>query len=291
MINYVLGVVAVAFALLPAALFDHGHSRLLHGLELVCIVVIVVIYWRGRSPGPHGGRQIPVDPGRAWNRRWHERWLEYRGLAERFRYAELLHPLEAEVLNNFGERDQHDAYEDRGWAQRYFEWRFRETLGQHRDAGMHEPQRYLERLRQIMHEQKTYHEGNAAECEAITRRLHWLSGFCFAGTLVACVLAMRSNAHWLLLLAAGLPALAAAAHGILATGEYIKLGESSTATAGAIGRLIGDVDARPADGQGRGEPVKSLAPLVPEVRAFWNLVTSEATGWQATLRDKNVPLP
>ena len=78
---------------------------------------------------------------------------------------------------------------------------------------------------------------------------------------------------------------------VLATGEYIKLGESSTATAGAIGRLIGDVDARPADGQGRGEPVKSLAPLVPEVRAFWNLVTSEATGWQATLRDKNVPLP
>jgi len=141
-----------------------------------------------------------------------------------------------------------------------------------------------------MHEQKTYHEGNAAECEAITRRLHWLSGFCFAGTLVACVLAMRSNEHWLLLFAAGLPALAAAAHGILATGEYIKLGESSTATAGAIGRLIGDVDARP-EGQGRGAAVKSLAPLVPEVRAFWNLVTSEATGWQATLRDKNVPLP
>ena len=51
-----------------------------------------------------------------------------------------------------------------------------------------------------------------------------------------------------------------------------------------------DVDARLAEGTG-GEPVKSLAPLVPEVRAFWNLVTSEATGWQATLRDKNVPLP
>ena len=53
--------------------------------------------------------------------------------------------------------------------------------------------------------------------------------------------------------------------------------------------LIGLV-ARLAEGTG-GEPVKSLAPLVPEVRAFWNLVTSEATGWQATLRDKNVPLP
>jgi hypothetical protein len=96
--------------------------------------------------------------------------------------------------------------------------------------------------------------------------------------------------HWLLLPAAGLPALAASAHGILATSEYIKLGESSTATADAIRRLMGDVDARLAEGTG-GEPVKSLAPLVPEVRAFWNLVTSEATGWQATLRDKNVPLP
>jgi hypothetical protein len=143
-----------------------------------------------------------------------------------------------------------------------------------------------------MHEQKTYHEGNAAECETITRRLHWMSGLFFAVTLVACVLAICGmKAQWLLLLfAAGLPALAASVHGILATGEYIKLGESSTATAGAIGRLMGDVEARLAEGPG-GEPAKSLELLVPEVRAFWNLVTSEATGWQATLRDKNVPLP
>jgi len=41
-----------------------------------------------------------------------------------------------------------------------------------------------------MHEQKTYHEGNAAECAAITRRLHALSGACFLGTLAACVLAI-----------------------------------------------------------------------------------------------------
>lgn len=54
---------------------------------------------------------------------------------------------------------------------------------------------------------------------------------------------------------------------------------------------MGDVDARLGEGPGRGETVRSLVPLVHEVRAFWNLVTSEATGWQATLRDKNVPLP
>ena len=53
----------------------------------------------------------------------------------------------------------------------------------------------------------------------------------------------------------------------------------------------GSIQMLVAEGPGGGEPVKSLEPLVPEVRAFWNLVTSEATGWQATLRDKNVPLP
>ena len=52
-----------------------------------------------------------------------------------------------------------------------------------------------------------------------------------------------------------------------------------------------DVEARLAESPGRGETANSLELLVPEVRAFWNLVTSEATGWQATLRDKNVPLP
>jgi hypothetical protein len=204
-----------------------------------------------------------------------------------------LYPLEAEVVKSLAERDPHNCHESRGWAQRYFEWRFGQARWP-REAGTDEPQRYLARLRQIMHEQKTYHEGNAAECETITRRLHGVSGACFAVTLLACVLAiwgMKAQWQWLLLLlAAGLPALAASAHGILATGEYIKLGESSTATADAIGRLMADVDARLAEGTG-GEPVKSLAPLVPEVRAFWNLVTSEATGWQATLRDKNVPLP
>ena len=35
---------------------------LLHVLELFCIVLIVRIYWSGRSPGPHGGAQIPRRP-------------------------------------------------------------------------------------------------------------------------------------------------------------------------------------------------------------------------------------
>ena len=293
-INYLLGALAVLLALGPVAFPGYLSARLdrlPHWLELVCIILIVGIYWRGRSPGPHSGGQIPVAPGRLLNRRWHERWLEYRGLAERFRYAELLYPLEAEVVKSLAERDPHNCHESRGWAQRYFEWKFGQAQWPSRDAGTDELQRYVARLRQIMHEQKTYHEGNAAECEAITRRLHGMSGLCFGGTLLTCVLAiLGSHAPWLLLVVAGLPALAASAHGILATGEYIKLGESSTATADAIGRLMGDVDARLAQGPS-GEPVKSLAPLVPEVRAFWNLVTSEATGWQATLRDKNVPLP
>ena len=297
-INYLLGALAVLLALWPAAFPLDSCARLavllyglLHPLEIVCIVLIVGIYWSGRSPGPHGGGQIAVGPRRARNRRWHGRWLEYRGLAERFRYAELLYPLEAEVVKSLAARNPHDGHDSHGWAQRYFEWRFGQAQWPPPDAATDQPRRYVARLRQIMHEQKTYHENNAAECETITRRLHGLSGFCFAGTFVACVLAtVLTDAHWLLLLAAGLPALAASFHGILATGEYVKLGESSTATADAIGRLMGDVDARLAQGPG-GAPVNSLEPLVPEVRAFWNLVTSEATGWQATLRDKNVPLP
>jgi hypothetical protein len=50
--------------------------------------------------------------------------------------------------------------------------------------------------------------------------------------LLTCLLAiLGSHAHWLLLLVAGPAGARASAHGILATGEYIKLGESSSATA------------------------------------------------------------
>jgi hypothetical protein len=104
------------------------------------------------------------------NRRWHERWLEYRGLAERFRYAELLYPLEAEVVKSLAERDPHNCHESADGrsatsSESVSQWPVPRT----RDG---RAQRYVARLRQIMHEQKTYHEGNAAECETITRRLH-----------------------------------------------------------------------------------------------------------------------
>ena len=151
-----------------------GLDVLLHALEFVCIVLIVGIYWRGRSPGPHGGGQIPVDPGRVLKS------AMARALARVPRAGRAL-PLRRAVASPRG-RGREELRRARP-ARSPREPRMGAALlrvavpGQarwpHRDAGTDQPQRYVARLRQVMHEQKTYHEGNAAECEAITRRLHW----------------------------------------------------------------------------------------------------------------------
>jgi len=78
--------------------------------------------------------------------------------------------------------------------------------------------------------------------------------------------------------------LAASVHGMLSTVELKRLAESSRDTVKRIDALYEAIErqrntgAAPADVRG-------------PVEAFCALVTEEASGWRALLRDKDVPLP
>jgi len=84
-------------------------------------------------------------------------------------------------------------------------------------------------------------------------------------------------------MAAGLAtAVTAAIHGILRTTELARITDTSLTVEQRIRDLRGRLDAVPTEA-----PVETLAPIVEQ---FCRLVTQEASGWNAMLRDKDIPL-
>ena len=94
---YLMGALAVLTALVPVGFaFEHnfGHDAhyyefLFTGIELFVILIILIVNRVGTTPHErHMGNSFL---GFKFNRRWHQRWIEYRILAERFRYMEILY--------------------------------------------------------------------------------------------------------------------------------------------------------------------------------------------------------
>jgi len=108
-----------------AALGAHtvGHaSELVLGIaEILLFVVMFAFYMVGRTPAPAFRGTSRARPAIA--RRWHQRWLEYRVLAERFRYAALLAPVAPERMADTWRRLLGDETIATTWHDRLFLWR------------------------------------------------------------------------------------------------------------------------------------------------------------------------
>jgi hypothetical protein len=92
----------------------------------------------------------------------------------------------------------------------------------------------------------------------------------------------------LLFLAAWLPVVSAATYAILTHAEYAKAADASGEVFERIQELYEKLSAMPVSD----EPAtrKSLAGMRSTVIEFAGIAITEATGWRAMLRDKNVPL-
>lgn len=321
-VNYALGVIAFALSLgsmLPIPYFVEElisqHVRIAlqftgAGLEVACIVAIGVIFCLGQTPS-HGENHRLVAHNRGFARRvaqrWHQRWLEYRLLAESFRYLELLLPFATRAAQKppFAPAQGSEPR----WYDRYFDRRSAGASGT-----LVSIRQYRKQALALMAEQIRHHTANSQRRDAIVRRLHRIAVALFFASLALCLLAVlfecftpaceerhwagkacaivqRFGANWrsLVLFCAGIaPILSAAIHGVLSTAEYAKLAETSADTAERICALYqrlatldgGDVQATP----------ETLAPMRDIVEQFVGEVINEAMGWKAILRDKNVPL-
>jgi hypothetical protein len=142
----------------------------------------------------------------------------------------------------------------------------------------------------LMIEQEHYHARNFVNRGAIAHRLHRLAGICFAGGLLICIVEYWVGSDVTLFLAALLPVVAAAIHGVLANTEYTKVAENSGDVAQEIHALVERLLKVPAPPPEALATVDGLDDVREIVLEFARTVINEATGWRSMLRDKNVPL-
>lgn len=238
-LNYLLSAGAVGFALLSFAWGGLGsgaadHSAILSPAvhtfdyfvagELVLILTIIMTLILGQRG------------------RWHERWLDYRTLAESFRQMRFL-ALLGHNPPHF-RQSAHHTYDNS--SNSWMQWHSRAVI---RAAGLVSARidmAYLEAYRDRLvgqnnspdqpwseiQDQMKYHEENAQCMKRMAHRLHGVGFTLFLLTLVVCT--DHLIFHWIhpsfaLLLAGGAPALGAALAGILIQGEFERLAKRSQA--------------------------------------------------------------
>jgi hypothetical protein len=227
---------AVFLALLPVALHwgpaDHLKERLIILTELTVMLVVLGNFWMGRR------------------RRWHERWLEYRTLAEMIRHLRLLAPLGgarplprgAAHLAVYGEPT-------RSWMY----WHLRSIA---REARL--PQAVVDRDHLTAHlatlgeivgggnkGQIGFHASSGARSNRIRHRLHLatvglvtLTIFAVYTHLIVIELTPPEFSHavsgWLVMVSAVAPAFGAAVANINNQGEFSRLAKRNEAMAEAL---------------------------------------------------------
>jgi hypothetical protein len=230
---YLLSTLAVAVAL-SGFLLEHCPGEVpplkivFAGVELILVGAIVGIVLRGQ-----------------WCR-WHDKWLDYRALAETLRHLRFLGPL--------GQYENHAFLEaaarpGAGWMLWYVRATMRELGLPTGDLGADYQHRILSATAD--HElapQVQYHFDNMTELRRLHRRLHRMGDISFIATLVVlffflaavCFIDRGWLAHYapyLTWLTAFLPALGAAYAGIRFTGDFEGFAERSAQTGSELEKL------------------------------------------------------
>lgn len=290
-LSYPLAALAVILALLPMAVGPVWPSA---AFEIACIVAELATL---------GAIIGLVFVGR-WLR-WHDRWMEYRVLAEVIRQLRVLIPLGGGRpfirmpghLENYGEPSR--------------TWMFAHMRALGRATGLPSVRvdaayvaRSLQLLRQIVGGQRGFHEINERRSGRIEHTLHVTAFTLLAVTIVAILLHLLPYLHLpgfdllhepvvsrlLTLVAAGFPALGAALAGINNQGEFSRVAKRSHAMAERMERIEGDIaalEARAAESPGS----VRLGQITPLALQVVQLMVDENLEWRVVFTDRPPALP
>jgi hypothetical protein len=276
--NFLLSAVAVAVALY-GAVFDQPLTAV---GELVFIGLVITLTWQ------------------AVHRHYHERWIDYRHLAEQIRPLRYLFALGLTLPR---EESAHYLERERGkggWSN-WLAHRLERELGVPNVAVT---PAYLRAVRgfashAILEEQLTYHRNNVAKLAKVEHRLHKTGEWLFSLTAVGCMLHLvvhfvfwddlphrlaLSLSHGLTFVAGVLPALGAAVLGIRNVGEFGRLEMRSRAMAAALQHMHKMFD--------ENEPSHlSRISLSEELETLAAQMMSETADWRTLIITRRIELP
>jgi hypothetical protein len=285
--NYLIGAAAVFCAFLHYALGQiklERASLILNIVELVLLIAIPIIYATGR-----------------W-RRWHEKWIDYRLLAEYMRQLFFLIPLGPGELSSPHLPKYLSAGDPKGT------WMYWHYLALRREIGIvggeFSPV-YLNSVRSFLDSnagirgQIDYHENNADRLEKLDSRFRDVGGGLFAAAIVAACIALviwwKDTHHGDVpisreiivgLIATSAPAFGAALAGIRTQAEFERVKKRSHAMLQTLRRICKELTARD---QGR-EKI-SYAALNLIVAEGGQLMVDELLDWRIVFKDRPLPEP
>ncbi len=291
-LSYLFSALAVFIALLPmaAGLTGIADRWCIAGEFGILVLVLLVVSW-------------------SLKRHWHDRWMDYRLLAELIRQVRFLVPVGGG--RPFPHIPDHLAvYGDP--TQSWMYWHMRGVI---RDTNLPDTAVTQDYIRECLGHmaalvgtetsgQLEFHNRTRTRSENIHNRLEWgaiglvvltvVAAGCHFGLAYIHVLpktiwplseAMESVIdRWLILASATLPALGAALAGINNQGEFVRLAKRSTAMVDGLGKISGLIKALQAEtGQLRSESVVRLS------RQMGEIMIQEVVDWRVMVADRPPP--
>lgn len=281
---YLLGALAVLLALIgKTAQASHTVELIFIVAEVIVIGVIIGLTWYGRR------------------RRWHERWIDYRTLAERLRLVRF-NCLLGGVWQQASVPSHLATYGNPATA--WMHWHARAV---ERAAGLPHvvvDTAYLSACRELLLEaliagQADYHKQNIARLHTVERRLHRSGEWLFLATLMVCLFHLAVALHepwfgaaapaldrWLIFGAAFLPALGAAMAAIRSQGEFRRVVQRSRAMQEELAQLRQAVASVPMKADELNSQVLQLA-----VEQTTRLMYNEVLDWRIVFQDRPLVWP
>ncbi len=273
--SFVINFGFAAFAVLLAAcglVFPALKLPLITG-ELAIILLIIFNTRAGRHAG------------------WHERWMDYRHLAEQLRLLA--------VTGLLGDLDLQPADSaEPGTIPGWVGWLSRATA---REVGLPSvavDTAYLAKIQSVtlamIDEQIAYHSANSSQMRHLDHTLHKLGEYLFGGTVVACVfwivlkptglLAFHASVNITALvtaITAALPAMGAALYGIRMQGDFVGIADRSEVTVKRFKRLQRALEA----------DALEFDRLAARLRRFCEITLADVAHWRTTYQARPLSLP
>jgi hypothetical protein len=222
---------------------------------------------------------------------WHERWMDYRHLAEQLRVVA--------VTGLLGDLDlRHGDADEAGAIPGWVRWLCRATARELGLPSIHADHEYLAKVRSVaqtmIQDQIEYHFRNARQMRHLDHWLHRAGEYLFVGTFVTCAIwiALKFGIHMsvandvritavVTVISAVLPAMGAALYGIRMHGDFAGIADRSTVTVKRLQRLQRAVDADALD----------FDRLSARLRRFCEITLADVAHWRTTYQARPLTLP